>query len=518
MGTFSVNNGQITEAISYPLHIQSNFDDILLTLKDNVDKLIDPKDLRNAYISLWSSVPFKQTSNAPISSNTDRYIGLDATDPSDRDIKKKLFIGKRAYSGTYSYINSHDIMTNTTLLDSDVDIFLFNTKPDTVSNTTTRISILSGKNTGLYTVAPFIQSQFISGTTESLSIDFVSRVGNVNFKTYQNILDDRQGTFSVNTIQIPTSIESATSSGLENKTFIWRGPTSSGRVFWEELTRPVLSTIGTSSETLTIYGDPTNLNGYSLELNSSDYTPRSFGGIPMGTTFNNVAISEVLRRILYPYLGPLCTISTINNYYELGSSPDVIINYTITKKTNPTQAASLTNTTPGLVLPIISDDHITISGTVVGEITNNILGENPVYFTISVSDGTTTATASTFIQGIIPYFYGSSTSNLGNFPPLQQLTLGLLSLTKIVEPQGDKEIYIIAPAGHYLYFIYDANYPDLTHIYDGNNLDVIGEFTKIICVGLTSPTNLWTNRNFKVYKRELILPIGPPSVKYQFRY
>jgi hypothetical protein len=52
MGTFSINNGQITEAISYPLHIQSNFDDILLTLKDNVDKLIDPKDIRNALLSL----------------------------------------------------------------------------------------------------------------------------------------------------------------------------------------------------------------------------------------------------------------------------------------------------------------------------------------------------------------------------------------------------------------------------------------------------------------------------------
>ena len=507
MGTFSVNNGQITEAISYPLHIQSNFDDILLTLKDNVDKLIDPKDIRNALLSLWSSVPFKQTSTASIASSTDKYIGIDATDPSDRDIKKKIFIGKRSYSGTYSYDGSHDIMTHTQLLDNDIDIFFYNTKPDTISNTITRMSILSGKNTGLYTVAPFIQSEYISGATESLSIDFVAKVGNVNFKMTDYYTS---GTFSINNIQIPSRIESATSSGLESKTFIWRGSTSSGRVFWEELTLPVLNTIGTSSETLTIYGNPTNVNGYSLELNTTDYTPRAFGGIPMGTSFNNVAISEVLRRIIYPYLGPLCTITTDNNYVELGSNPTVILDYTITKRTDATQPASLTNMTPAIVAAITTDDHITISGTATGQIPNGQLGEEPIYFSISVTDGTKTATASTFIQGIIPYFYG--VSSVSSFTNLTQI-----SLTKLVETQGDKELYLTGLTGQYVYFMYDASYPNLSQIIDGDNNDVLGFFT-LSTLTLGSPQSYWANKSFKIYKREIITPIGPPNVKYQFRY
>ena len=506
MGTFSVNNGQITEAISYPLHIQSNFDDILLSFKDNVDKLIDPKDIRNGILSLWSSVPFKQTSTASITS-TDNYIGIDATDPSDRDIKKKLFIGKRSYSGTYSYDGSHDIMTNTQLLDSDIDIFLFNTKPDTISNTITRMSILSGKNTGLYTVAPFIQSEYISGATESLSIDFVTKVGDVNFKMTDYYTS---GTFSVNNIQIPTRIESATSSGLESKTFIWRGSTSSGRVFWEELTLPVLSTIGTSSETLTIYGNPTNVNGYSLELNSTDYTPRAFGGIPMGTTFNNVAISEVLRRIIYPYLGPLCTITTNNNYVELGTNPTVILDYTITKRTDVTQPASLTNMTPAIVAAITTEDHVTVSGSATGQIPNGQLNENPIYFSISVTDGTKTATASTFIQGIIPYFYGIS--SVSSFSNLTQITL-----TKLIEQHGDKELYLTGLTGQYVYFMYDASYPDLSQIIDGDDNDVLGFFT-LTTSTLGSPQNYWANKPFKIYKRQIITPIGPPNVKYQFRY
>jgi hypothetical protein len=504
MGTFSINNGQITEAISYPLHIQSNFDDILLTLKDNVDKLIDPKDIRNALLSLWSSVPFKQTSTASIASITDRYIGLDATDPSNRDIKKKIFIGKRSYSGTYSYVNSHDIMTNTTLLDSDIDIFLFNTKPDTVSNTITRMSILSGKNTGLYTVAPFIQSEYVTGVTNSLSIDFVAKVGNVNFKNLQGT--SSQGTFSMNNIQMPSSIESATASGIDNNTFVWRN----GRVHWEQLTFPLLSTIGTSSQVLTLYGNPTNVNGYSLELNTTDYTPRPLGGIPMGTTFNNVAISEVLRRIIYPYLGPLCTITTYPNFVEVGTNPNVVVNYTITKRTDATQPASLINTTPAIVAAITNTDHITISGSAAGQIPNAQLDQNPIYFSISVTDGIKTATASTFIQGIIPYFYGIS--SLSSFANLTQITL-----TKLVETQGDKELYLTGSTGQYVYFMYDASYPDLSQIIDGDNNDVLGFFT-LTTLTLGSPQSYWSNRPFKIYKRQIITPIGPPSVKYQFRY
>jgi hypothetical protein len=506
MGTFSVNNGQITEAISYPLHIQSNFDDILLTLQDNVEKLIDPKDIRDALLSLWSSVPFKETIGVNLTGTKDEvytYIGLDATDPSDRDIKKKILIGKRSYSGTYSYVNSHDIMTPQ-LLNSDVDIFLFNTKPDTISNTTTRISILSGKNTGLYTIAPFIQSQYVSGTNNSLSMDFVSRVGDVNF----NLNELTTGTFSLNNIQLPPRIESE--AGIESKTLVWRGPTSTGRVYWEELTRPILSTIGTSSEPLIINGSPVNVNGYSLELNTTDYTPRSFGGIPMGTTFNNVAISEVLRRILYPYLGPLCTISTLRNYEELGSSPDTIINYTVIKRTEPTLPASLSNTTSAIIPAITGQDYITISGTSAAVFVNSELGEDPVIFTISVSDGTTSTSASTFVQGILPYFYGVSSNGTSTI-------LTTLALTKLVETQGDKELYLNGLAGQYLYFIYDASYPNLSQILDGNNLNVILSF-ELSTVLFTSPQNYWANKNFKVYKLLIITPIGPPNVKYQFRY
>ncbi len=55
-------------------------------------------------------------------------------------------------------------MSNT-LLESDVDIFLFNTKPDALTQSSTKIAILSGTDSNLYSVAPYIEAY--TDTTES---------------------------------------------------------------------------------------------------------------------------------------------------------------------------------------------------------------------------------------------------------------------------------------------------------------------------------------------------------------
>ena len=505
MGTFSLNIGTITEATSYPLHIQSNFDDILTTLKDNVDKLIDPKDIRDGVLSIWENIPFKQTKIG-----TKEYIGFDTLDPNGSKLTKTIFIGKRSFSGTYSYIPSHDIMT-TTLLNSDIDLFLYNTKTDTTSNNLTKISILSGKNPGLYTIAPYLQSEYVMGTTESVSIDFVTKVGNVNFTTGN--YTTQSATFSMNNINIPTFLENAGIVGsypaVDATTLMWRN----NRANWEQLALPILNTIGMTGSTMSIFGTPVNVNGYSLELNTSDYTPVSFAGIPMGTTFNNVPIIEVLRRILYPYLGPLCTISTPNHYLEVGSNANnIVINYTINKRTNDTLTTSLVGCNPSLIAPVISNQPIIVSGVVTGQIPNGV-DQSVNNFIITVDDGTSTSSASTFVQGIYPYFYGVITpvgSNL-NFN-------NLTNLTKLVDNQGDKEVYVTGLATQTFYFAYDAIYPNLTQIIDENGSDVLALYFSLTIANISSPQSFWTNRSYKIYKRILTSPIGPPNAKYQFRY
>ena len=129
-------------------------------------------------------------------------------------------------------------------------------------------------------------------------------------------------------------------------------------------------------------------------------------------------------------------------------------------------------------------------------------------FTLTVSDGTQSNSASATITGIYPYFYGFS--NLTTMT-----TAGLASLTKVVEPKGNKNIDVFGSGN--LYFIYDYNYPDLSSIVDNNSNIITSSFTQSI-ITLSSPTGLWASKQFKVYQYNGVPQIGPPSVNYQFKY
>lgn len=496
MGTFSIYIGSNIESSSYPLHIKDNFDDIIFSFKDNEDKLINPVDIRNALLSLWTSTPFKETESDV------KYIGFDNNlDPNGNPLTKTVFIGKRSFSGSHSYLPSDDIM-DSSLLNSDVDIFLFNTKPDTISNTLTRLSIIAGDNINLQIKSPFIQSSLVSDVINSISSDYVSVSGDVILKS-----DQYSSNFNVNMLPFPT-IDKNYGSASDSKTLVWRGNTSSGYLSWEELTLPQLNSIGVTGSELNIYGTSVNVNGYSLEMDDSRYMPISVGGIPMGTTFSDYPIVEVLRRIIYPYLAPLCSLSTEFNFYETGTTPNIEINYTITKRTENTQPSSLFNMVPSNLESIIDVSHKTVNGVAIGIIPNGgIIDSNINTFTIEVTDGQTNISASTYVKGILPYFFGIINSDINNN--------SLLSLQKMIDEQGDKDVYLEGMGN--LYFIYDNSYPVLTSIIDENENDIFSDFTMSVMT-LTSPQSYWLNRKFKVYKRILSIPIGPPNAKYSFRY
>jgi len=498
VGTFSFNEGKITEAINYPVQDYLSLTasitvdtDLLYPLMDNVEKLINPIALRNSFLSLWTSVPFKQTFFA-----THSYIGVDTLNPIDKDLRRTVFIGKRSYSGTYSYDNSHDIM-DSTLLSSDVDIFLYNTKLDTVSNTITRAMILAGGDPSLYSGSPFIQSQRVSGVTESVSLDFVSNSGSL-------ILETISGSFSLNSIELP-SISENSASASNNKLWFYEN----GKVIWDELKLPELHNIGMTGSEYNIYGTPVNINNYPLELSDTRYTSMTIGGIKMGETFSNISIGEVLRGLLYTYLSPLCTISIDNKYVEVGTYPVPVLTYTITKRSNVTRPTGLSNMIPGVYPEITDNNQVTITGTSSGIVISPI-GTASTIFTITVTDGSgevsATQSASVSIEGIYPYFYGFSNKDIID-------NAELFNLTKLIEYKSDKVIDI-SGNGNY-YFIYDYNYGPLSHILDDYNNDYISSFTYSVRTLSKYP---WSIKKFFVYQWNDVAQIGPPSINYQFKY
>jgi hypothetical protein len=497
MSTFSINISTPISSTSYQLvggtgYSPDYLNNILNRLRDNSDKEINPVDLRDTILSLYSSVPFKETRSSSI-----EYIGIDTLNPSGRDLKRKILIGKRSFSGTFSYQPSHDILNNT-LYSNDIDHFLFNTKPDTISQLTTRIGIISGSNSSLFALYPYFQSQRVSGVSQSLSLDFVSQNGDVRFVS-------TSGRVGINNTYFPTVSESSASASSVGRTLFYQDGTFS----WGDIVLPQLDTIGTTGSQLDIFGTPVNINFFPIEFTDSRMVPVSFSDVTTGTTFSNQPLSDVLRRMIYPYLPPLCSIRLLppfnSGYVEVGTFPIPVLEYTITKRTLPTLLTGLSNMIPSVYPPIVTPGQITITNTSNGVVISPITNTS-TQFTITVSDGTQSNSASTEITGIYPFFFGFS--NLNNMT-----SVGLGGLTKLIEPQGDK-IIDITGTGNY-YFIYDYNYGPLSDIYDSFGNTVFNNFSATSSI-FSSPTGLWAGKQFWVYKWISVPQVGPPSENFQF--
>ena len=246
--TFSINTGTSIEASNYNIMGATavDFTTVLDVLQDNTNKEINPKDIRDAVLTSWSSSAFKQTT---ASQSTISYIGIDNanTDYSNKDVKSKIYIGKRSYLQT-------DIMTSP-LLSSDADIFLYNTKKDTVSNNRTRIGILAGTNSSLYTNSPYIQSQIVTvGTYSALSLDITNPTLVGGTATTINLNSD-YGTVSINNISFPRPQESqgldiGLTAAADGRVLAW----DNGKLSWTDITFSAENYIGVTGSALNIYG------------------------------------------------------------------------------------------------------------------------------------------------------------------------------------------------------------------------------------------------------------------------
>lgn len=496
--TFSFNQGLPTESTSYDLWINQDFEDLLNRLKDNEIKFIHPRNIRDAILSLWSSVPFKETKS---NSSSISYIGLDSVNPTlpypNRDIKeRKIYLGKRDYQ-------SDNIMKDSLLL-SDVDIFINNTRLDTNNQSSTRVAILSGYESSLYKNAPYLQTQIISGTTQSISFDFINKNGDINLLGNVGLNKMING-YPNGSITFPTVIESGLSASNDKILYM-----EGGKLVWDFVRFPVLSSIGTTSSELNIYGTPTNINNFPIEFTDSRLCPIEIGDIKFGDTFNNTPISECLRRLIYNYLPPSCEIKILGNYssgiVEVGTYPTPTLEYKIYKKTLNTVTTGLSNMIPGNYQPIISNSYEIVTGSSSGIVISPITTQS-TEFKITVGDGLNSSSSSTFISGIYPYFYGFTSVSIIN-------SISLVTLSKLVEDEGDKELNIFGSGN--LFFIYDSDYNPLIDIIDGGGNSVLSSFTLSIVI-LSSPEGLWAAKSFNIYQHNGVSQLDP-FAKYKFKY
>lgn len=458
-------------------------------LPNNTSKLIEPKAIRNAVLSIHDTIAFKETS---VGNST--YIGIDNGDPTNMDLKSKIYLGKR-------YSSDKEIM-DSTLLSSNTDIFFYNTKSDLSSyQNKTSIVLLSGVNSNLNQIAPKIQAEtaYDKNNNELIALNIINNSNNINIISKGPNSGDSGATVSVNHVVFPSVQDSDPSLGgssSNNRVLLQ----NNGSLIWSDLTINDPGYYGATDSILPIYGNPTLVNGYPLEFTDSRYSPIEIGDIKISDTFNNIPIINVLERMIYEYLPPICTLSLYNTdqYFEVGTYPNVRLSYSITKRTENTLPTSLTNMIPNSY-PAIT----TYSNSYISEISTGIvilpIENDTTVFTIKVSDGIMVNSASVSVTGIYPYFYGFTSSTTMN-------TYGLESLNKKVNVKNSEpyDIYQSGVLGtDNFYFIYDFDYGYLTSIKDDSNNNVISDFNSSI-VTLSSPSGLWSSKKFIVYKNTTI--------------
>lgn len=477
MMTFSINNGTNIESVSYQINgflgTQSQFESLISRLQDNIDGFINPSDIRDFIFSISSSTVFKLTTS--IGSNVP-YIGIDTLNPGDNDLKdKKILLGKKQYQ-------SNDIVTDD-LIDSDYDILFYNTKNDNQQQFTTKISLLSGISN--FQNSPFIQSQAIFDTT-SFSFDFINSNGDINIIS-QDI--------EINGFKLPNGL-----SASEGKVISWNSEKSS--MTYDNLTMQL-----SSSKVLDIFGSPTNINGNDFNFNDDRKCSIEIGDIRLGETFSNFSISEILKRMVYQYLPPISNIKLLppndKGYVEIGLIPNAVLEFSIFKRTLNTNTATLLNMIPGTFPAITTQGYSSVNATASGLITSP-LDISGVAFSITVSDGVQSTNSSTNIRGIYPYFHGFSS---------QESISNISQLIKLVESKSDKNI-IIQPGSGFFYFIYDSDYPNLIEILDQDN-SVVVDFD-LSTQTLSSPTGLWVNKEFKVYRINSLSTSIPIIFKFKY--
>ncbi|NBP57378.1 hypothetical protein EBU71_12755, partial [bacterium] len=262
-------------------------------------------------------------------------------------LKEKIFLGKKSVGG-------QNIMS-TALLSTDVDIFFYNTKTEPQANYHTTVAFLAG--TGSNTLsgnifAPYVKSTVVANPGYSNTIDF--EIINPNYYdagggTYGggNInMRSQYGNIALNGIYWPTYAENTVAG---NNDYVLKYKWIGGQAYarWEQVATAGTTDTLFSAGTVSITGSPVILNGLPINFTSLIPTPTQVGGVLAGSTFSNIPTTEMIRRILYPYIQPTLDLTMEYPLLEIGDNTTGSLqrlNFLITK--NSTYSITSFSVTP----------------------------------------------------------------------------------------------------------------------------------------------------------------------------
>jgi hypothetical protein len=508
MATYSNYNGTAwvtvgsTLQLSNPATQSYHFteDAVFTDIPDNTSKLIYPEKLRNAILSLYDSVPFKEN----LVGNK-YFIGIDNT---NQNLKMPIYFGKRHYLG--------EEVVNTSILSAN-DITIYNTKSD-ISRTQykTVMSFLTGTQSAIVSLQPSVEASQVSNNAGNrwLDLSIINPQGDINVLSKGPGANDPGGYVTINGITYSNIQDLNQTNTTEVRALTY----TSGIVSLVGLTPTDPKYYGATNTVVPIYGLETYLNGYSLDFSDSRYCPVDIGDINLGENFSNRSIFDILERMVYGYLPPTCSLRLVDptmEYPEIGSTPNISIRYEITKRSNDTYPTALSNMNPNQIPPIKGTSR-TVSGLAKG-IAIVPIEQNTTVFRITASDGLESNTATASITGVYPFFYGFTSSTIADNSLLR-------SIDKLVVEKKELKLDVMRQniiGSDIFFFIYDYDYGPLSAIYDPFGSDIMtGRFISYD-VMLSSPDGYWAQKKLRVYESNQIAAlytIGAISALFRFKF
>jgi hypothetical protein len=468
----------------------SGVDDFIQKIPDNTNNLITPRNLRDAIYTTWINNVFKQTT-----ASGSYYIGLDS-DSASSILTNPFYFGKRNYLGS-------NVM-NSTLLNNGTDVFFFNNKPDTVTQSTI-VTFLAGNPT-LFNTAPYI---ITAATNSGLDISVINPNGNVNLTAASN------SSIYLNGYKFP----SISSTGSVGQALILG---SNNIVSWQNVSS-------------------------NFAYNNPKISTSAVGGIPSGISFSNRSVSDMFDQMFYPNIAPIMYAFSITytgvsgthtpgNFYtrsSVGSSTPIEIgsltgsitySVTIQPKSSPVTYATFSGsgTDGGYIQSQVVGgitDILTLSGTVLP-----VPNPNTASYTYNVyvkdSLGALSNTLSTNIQSYYPYYYYRSTTLYTANQIASWVSVGG-TVSKVVT-NTNSTISVnpgfVNPNNEYLYLVSPRSLSTWSNpLLSSDTADMVGERGTyyLTSISITPTSNYWIKTYYIYISRT---PITKSNVGSGYNY
>ena len=240
-------------------------------------------------------------------------------------------------------------------------------------------------------------------------------------------------------------------------------------------------------------------------LNYTNETPMltALGGYPVGTTFNNVPISDFLDGLLYPYVSPKISLSS-NPGSGVRDYDNPLTSITLTANA---QKQSYTMHTVDFYKGTELLQHFENFGSQTRfecHVEESI--RQTTTFTAKVSDGRSTVTSNNITYTFVfPFYVGKTTASTIE-------TLQLPVSDKRVQTKGNvTKVYTTSQERFYI--AYPAAYGNLNSVFDTNQFEILPDFergTKL--VSMTDGTQV----NYNVYLFKNLVSVSDFTVTYKF--